>query len=88
MSYDIFSMCFWGTGQVNDQVLESLLMFHLGHPNIFDNSYDFIFLSLEWIFKWHRWRRYTTRMKMFISVLSALWHEVSTLKERKIAIWL
>jgi len=47
MSYDIFSMCFWGTGQVNDQVLESLLMFHLGHPNIFDNSYDFIFLSLE-----------------------------------------
>lgn len=33
---------------MNDLVLDSLLMFHLDHPNIFDNSYDFVFPSLEW----------------------------------------
>lgn len=47
MKYDVFSMYSYGAVQVNDLVLDSLLMFHLGHSNIFDNSYDFIFLSLE-----------------------------------------
>lgn len=32
---------------MNVLVLDSLLMFHLGHSDIFDNSYDFIFPSLE-----------------------------------------
>lgn len=40
---------FVGTGQMIN-LLNSLLTIHLNHPNIYANSYNFVFLSLEWNF--------------------------------------